>query len=323
MAFPANERKGFATWIPCCCCWWLLVIGASAGSHKGVGWSYGAKGTDEWADLPMGGLNQCGGKFQSPINIRTHETRFNISLGLLRYSGYAKDLRDAFVVNNGHTVLVAAPKGGSSATVTARGLPGVYRFNQFHFHWGSDSTLGTEHHIDGEAHAMEMHLVHTNTKYATAEEAYRHQDGLLVIGVIFKVYRRDNRALNSVVYSLDRMIKLRTKRAKLSKAISLSDLLPSNPRQAYFYKGSLTTPPCAEAVTWAVLKRPAKISEGQLRAFRHLEAESVDKDGKERLVNNFRPTMPLHGRDVYRNFLIVPVNVKGPRKGKPTSEKVR
>lgn len=321
MDFPPNERKGFTTWILCCCCVWSLVIGAS-GSPKGIDWHYGAKGTKEWAELRMGGMNQCGGQFQSPINIQTHETSYNHSLGLLQYSGYEKHLWDAFVVNNGHTVLVA-PKGGSSATVTARGLPGVYKFNQFHFHWGSDSTIGTEHHIDGEAHAMEMHLVHTNKKYATAEEAYRHHDGLLVIGVLFEVSRQDNRALNSVVLSLDRMVKLRTKRAKLSKAVSLADLLPSNPRQAYFYRGSLTTPPCAEAVTWAVLRKPGKISEEQLKAFRHLEAESEDEDNQELLVNNFRPTMPLHGRHVYRNFLIVEGSTKGPLKGKAKLEKVR
>lgn len=251
----------------------------------------------------MGVKNQCGGKFQSPIDIETHETTYEASLGLLKYSNYDKRLLNAHVLNNGHTVLVA-PKGNSSATVTAKGLSGVYRFNQFHFHWGSDSTIGTEHHIDGEAHAMEMHLVHTNTKYSTAEEAYRHPDGLLVIGVLFEVSRQDNRALNSVVHSLDQMLKLHTRRAKLSKAISLADLLPRNPRQAYFYKGSLTTPPCAEAVTWAILKHQGKISEAQLKAFRHLEAESAGDGDHKLLVDNFRPTMPLHGRHVYRNFLM-------------------
>uniref|UniRef100_A0A131YQH1 carbonic anhydrase n=1 Tax=Rhipicephalus appendiculatus TaxID=34631 RepID=A0A131YQH1_RHIAP len=309
MAFPANERKGLTAWI-FCCCWWFFVIGASAGSHKGDAWHYGAKGTAEWAELRMGVKNQCGGKYQSPIDIKTDETTYNASLGLLRYSNYNKHLRNAYVVNNGHTVVVA-PKGNISATVTGRGLPGVYRFNQFHFHWGADDTIGTEHHIDGEAHAMEMHLVHTNEKYTTAEEAYRHSDGLLVIGVLFAVSRQDNRALNSVVHSLDLMLKQRTNRVKLSKAISLADLLPGNPRQAYFYRGSLTTPPCAEAVTWAVLKRQGKISETQLNAFRHLEVESAGKGNHEPLVNNFRPTMPLHGRHVYRNFLIIPDYPKG------------
>ncbi|KAH8039054.1 hypothetical protein HPB51_004979 [Rhipicephalus microplus] len=254
-------------------------------------------GTDEWPELRMGVKNQCGGKYQSPIDIKTHETTYNVSLGLLRYSNYDKNLQNAYVLNNGHTVMVS-PKGNSSATVTGRGLPGVYSFNQFHFHWGADDTVGTEHHIDGEAHAMEMHLVHTNKKYATAEEAYRHSDGLLVIGVLFAVSRQDNRALNSVVHSLDFMLKQHINRAKLSKAISLADLLPGNPRQAYFYRGSLTTPPCAEAVTW-------------LKAFRQLEVESAVKGDYEPLVNNFRPTMPLHGRHVSRNFLIIPQYSKG------------
>ncbi|KAL3244228.1 hypothetical protein MRX96_018854 [Rhipicephalus microplus] len=235
----------------------------------------------------MGVKNQCGGKYQSPIDIKTHETTYNVSLGLLRYSNYDKKLQNAYVLNNGHTVMVSTSTGGA------------------------DDTVGTEHHIDGEAHAMEMHLVHTNKKYATAEEAYRHSDGLLVIGVLFAVSRQDNRALNSVVHSLDFMLKQRINRAKLSKAISLADLLPGNPRQAYFYRGSLTTPPCAEAVTWVILKRQGKISETQLKAFRQLEVESAVKGDYEPLVNNFRPTMPLHGRHVSRNFLIIPDYSKG------------
>lgn len=308
MALLANERKGLTAWI-FCCCWCFLVAGA-LGSQQGEHWHYGKKGTDEWPELRMGVKNQCGGKYQSPIDIKTHETTYNVSLGLLRYSNYDTKLQNAYVLNNGHTVMVS-PKGNSSATVTGRGLPGVYSFNQFHFHWGADDTVGTEHHIDGEAHAMEMHLVHTNKKYATAEEAYRHSDGLLVIGVLFAVSRQDNRALNSVVHSLDFMLKQRINRAKLSKAISLADLLPGNPRQAYFYRGSLTTPPCAEAVTWVILKRQGKISETQLKAFRQLEVESAVKGDYEPLVNNFRPTMPLHGRHVSRNFLIIPHYSKG------------
>jgi carbonic anhydrase len=30
------------------------------------------------------------------------------------------------------------------------GLPGIYKFVQLHFHWGSDDSRGSEHRIDGK-----------------------------------------------------------------------------------------------------------------------------------------------------------------------------
>lgn len=35
---------------------------------------------------------------------------------------------------------------------------------------------------------MEMHIIHRNMKYDSLEEAYKHKDGLTVLGVFFQVY---------------------------------------------------------------------------------------------------------------------------------------
>lgn len=40
--------------------------------------------------------------------------------------------------------------------VTGGGLPGTYIVDQFHFHWGSDDTRGSEHEINGKHFAMEV-----------------------------------------------------------------------------------------------------------------------------------------------------------------------
>ena len=50
--------------------------------------------------------------------------------------------------------------------------------------------------------------------------------------------------------------------------------------------GSLTTPPCAETVTWCVLHEYAQLSSEQSDAFRHI------------LGNNFRPLQKRNGRTV-------------------------
>lgn len=53
------------------------------------------------------------------------------------------------VVNNGHTVQINYPQG-STLTINNQ----EYALRQFHFHTPS------EHQVDEEAYAMELHLVH-------------------------------------------------------------------------------------------------------------------------------------------------------------------
>ena len=55
-----------------------------------------------------------------------------------------------------------------------------------------------------------------------------------------------------------------------------------------YYKGSLTTPPCTEAVNWFLFKDDIIASPAQIKAMADLMP-----------VNNFRPTQPLNDRKVY------------------------
>ena len=40
--------------------------------------------------------------------------------------------------------------------VTGGGLNGLYNFAQFHFHWGSGHTVGSEHTVSKESYPMEV-----------------------------------------------------------------------------------------------------------------------------------------------------------------------
>ena len=51
----------------------------------------------------------------------------------------------------------------------------------------------------------------------------------------------------------------------------------------YLFHGSLTTPPCSEAVTWLVLKTPVKIADSEITAFGKI------------YPMNARPTQALNG----------------------------
>lgn len=48
-------------------------------------------------------------------------------------------------------------KGGPRPAVTGSALfDDVYMFQQFHFHWGSKNTIGSEHAVFGQKFAMEV-----------------------------------------------------------------------------------------------------------------------------------------------------------------------
>lgn len=274
-------------------CCWFLYLGTCRGQDH---WSY--EDIDQWPQLQLGVKNQCGGSYQSPIDIRISSTINAPSLGSVWFSdGYLQQLRNATVINDGHTVMVMLP-AGSNVVISDGGLQGTYKLVQFHFHWGSTSSKGAEHLLNGIQYAMEMHLVHMSTRYSTMEQALAQPDGFAVVGVLFDVARNDNPALGGIVQTLRQMTQQKIKRATLPAGTTPASLLPYNTLLHYRYRGSLTTPPCSEAVIWTVFAYLNTISEAQLQAFRALEGENPGVP----LVNNFRPVQPLNGRPVYNNF---------------------
>ena len=65
-----------------------------------------------------------------------------------------------------------------------------YAFSQIHFHWGTDeNSKGSEHYINGVSFPMEAHMVHINEKYKNLNESLEKDDGLLVLGLLFKVQK--------------------------------------------------------------------------------------------------------------------------------------
>ncbi|WP_280391694.1 carbonic anhydrase family protein, partial [Nocardia brasiliensis] len=67
--------------------------------------------------------------------------------------------------------------------------------------------------------------------------------------------------------------------------LDLPALLPADLDQ-FRYRGSLTTPPCSEGVSWTVLEHPVAVGSAGVDHYRTLFAHSN------------RPTQPLHGRAV-------------------------
>lgn len=218
-------------------------------------WGYeGTEGAEHWGGL-MPKYALCGnGQNQSPIDI-SDTVSADISNIVFNYQPTPLN-----IINNGHTIQVNYDEGSS---IEVDGTS--YQLLQFHFH-----TL-SEHTLNGQHSAMEMHLVH------------KSNDGnLAVVGVMMN-QGSENSPLAPIWEHLPAEAGEEQQFSEVM--IDAIDLLPSE-RHAYKYSGSLTTPPCSEGVKWLVLTTPVEVSEEQVAAF-----ESIVGD-------NYRPVQSLAARTV-------------------------
>ena len=102
--------------------------------------------------------NFCNGTRQSPVDIVN--TIPNKNLGNIKFDNYMQNNVAVTVTNNGHTYVTSSISNYNPVPlISGGGLPGTYQLAQFHFHWGDDSTKGSEHTVNGKMYAAEVRLV--------------------------------------------------------------------------------------------------------------------------------------------------------------------
>ncbi|GLG93925.1 Carbonic anhydrase 7 [Gryllus bimaculatus] len=246
-------------------------------------------GPSHWSEA----YAQCAGKYQSPIDIEEHLLR-HVTLPRLRFGGLDAQPVTSTLYNNGHTVMLEL-NTSKEATVEGGPLNGKYIFKQLHFHWGANSSVGSEATVNNHSFPMELHMVFYKQSYGSMEEAMRYRDGLTVIGLFYELYGPGNTVYNEIVDVLPEVTQPHTN-ARLHKPITLDSLLPENRMNYFTYNGSLTTPPCLEVVTWIEFKQPILLSEAQVAAFRNLHSP------EGLMTHNHRPVQELSGRLVLFNM---------------------
>lgn len=153
-------------------------------------------GPEKWADL----FPQAKGHRQSPIDISTKNTTKGSDLKTKPLSWKYVPENTRSLVNPGYCWRVDVNGKGSELTGGPLGED-KYILEQFHCHWGGSDSEGSEHTVDGQSFAGELHLVHWNeTKYPSFAEAARQPDGLAVLGVFLKV--RKGHICYDIVYSM-------------------------------------------------------------------------------------------------------------------------
>ena len=220
-------------------------------------WSYnGETGPDHWTEIEK--ESECGGAFQSPINILQTTTDSTLQPLDIYYDA---GIKISNVVNNGHTVQFNFEAGNY---ITLDGEK--YELKQFHFHELSEHTLGGVHF------PMEIHLVHVSDagKYA-------------VLAILTEESAADIKQFDF----LDTYLPLAVEESKsVNSTYNMNEVLPGE-KQYFTYTGSLTTPPCTENVQWFIFKTPVEVPVGLIESLHDAMP-----------TNNYRPTQPLNGRVV-------------------------
>lgn len=195
----------------------------------------GATGPAHWGDLSPEYSTCKTGKEQSPVDIRNAR---NAALPALQFEYKSVPLR---LLNNGHTIQVNYAAGSFLVVGSER-----YELKQLHFHYPS------EERIDGRAFDMVIHLVHANSRGEIAVVSLLVEKG----------------APDKTIQAIWDAISVATGKEHEVAGVKIdaSKFLPSNPAY-YSYKGSLTTPPCTEGVTWLILETPVKMSAKQIQTF--------------------------------------------------------
>lgn len=172
---------------------------------------------------------------QSPINI-------DISLNLPFYKDEKLSLHwqkfDGHMEDTGY--LIRTYGDGGYATFKGH----KFNFVEFHFHTPS------EHHIHNRPFPMEIHFVHYN----------KDIDEYVVFAVLVDNGENSHPELQKVIKHLPYR--------NTNKLVSVDPykFLPHDIESLY-YEGSLTVPPCLEAVSWHVLPTPIAAQKHQIKAF--------------------------------------------------------
>ena len=212
------------------------------------------------------------GTIQSPINIITSNVEKDNSKFSFKSIDYTKIQSTSITYQHEYSISTGELDNGL-ITVVINGTEFKYKIVNIHFH------LNSEHTIDGKLYNMEMHVVHYNNNANDKNNLH------MVIGYLFESgdNYEDNSFLNSIGFNTGNTV----------TNVNVQDIVKKE--DVYYYKGSLTTPPCTEDVNWVVVKDIKKMSKSQFDKFKEyvIKLNANYKDG-----NNRNP-LALNDRIVY------------------------
>lgn len=171
----------------------ILLTGLASGAD----WNHVTK--DNWPTLFP---EYCAGSAQSPINLDSKiAVTPSTDPGAIKFSGYDSQNK-ASIAAGSHGPVFSFDT--FTPTISGGRLPSgdTFQFLSLHWHWGSDSSKGSEHTIDGKQFPLEIHIIHWNRKYGSVLEALAYSDGLAVLGFMYEVTSADNGNLAPILSAI-------------------------------------------------------------------------------------------------------------------------
>ncbi|XP_059612666.1 carbonic anhydrase 2-like [Phlebotomus argentipes] len=240
----------------------------------------------------------CAGLQESPINIQLNTCKKDTALYPMKLHNFDAIPLTSTIQNLGHAVQVVFTYGKITPSIT-RGFYRLtkYNFQQLHFHFGKTDEDGSEHTIDTKNFVMEAHMVFSKSTYASITEASQDPEGLIVLAFLFEVAEDDEVNKSPIGFLADVLAQIGEPGQSVTvadaKAHRLIDIIGSTKFEYVRYAGSLTTPPCSEAVTWLVSTKALKVNRKTLDGFREVNSF----EGK--MAGNHRPVQPINGRECF------------------------
>ncbi|OWR55392.1 carbonic anhydrase 2-like isoform X1 [Danaus plexippus] len=196
------------------------------------------------------------------------------------------------ITNTGHTVLLGAKWRTERPYLKGGPLLEKHIFSQVHFHWGADMMEGSEHTIDKRQYPAEMQVTFFRSEYMTQEEAFKHNDGVVMICYIIKYGVNPDPRLQWVLEGFPRIQEAQTNTRV--GPYPMSRLLPMFFEDYFLYWGSLTTVKGERhVVRWLIPRPTLYASFDQMKEFRKLW-----DPWDEPIVRNFRPLQERNDRHV-------------------------
>jgi carbonic anhydrase len=120
----------------------------------------------------------------------------------------------------------------------------------------------SEHHVNDEYFPLEIHMVH---------QGIADESQLAVIALMFEVSSGDSASLIQSLSSSLPDIATPGSKTEISSGIDFTDVVSVlKTSDIQTYSGSLTTPPCAEGVTFLIVKEPLPVSVDDFNAIKKI-----------------------------------------------------
>ncbi len=218
-----------------------------------VEWSYsGAGGPENWASLSADNARCGDGTQQSPIDITGYELGSSPPMSF----SYRKEAEA--VTNGGHLISVRYPTGNRLGFGER-----TYQLETVTAHTPS------EHHIDGKSYPLELQLLHSQVFGDVA-----------VISMLYEIGDAD-----PVVQEIIDNIPAEIGTVDVTGILNARGLMTKDTGY-YSYKGSMTSPPCAEPADRFIMLEIGTVSQAQVDALQNLTGP------------NNRPLQPNNGRAI-------------------------